>query len=173
MTTHRDLNSAHETAVLNSYKNHLSVERKVLVIIERPDPPDAIVKIDGEDTWIEITDAHFSRETAISITSHAAEDKIHVPSKGGLVGDPDSITNERIESAIRAKLYKSTMQSLAISKKPGILLVGLFGPFFDILEVESNFSDEFKAELSTQSVFCSIYVYQTCSQNVHIYKKLS
>jgi len=172
MTSHRDLNSIHESAVLNSYKSLLSSQNKVLEIIDRPDPPDAIVKIDGIDTWIEITDAHFTQDTAISITSHAADDKVHIPSKGGLVGDSDSITNERAESAIRAKLNKKTMQSIATSKKPGILLVGLYGPFFDISEVESNFSDEFKAELNTQNVFSSIYVYQTCSQNTHAYHKI-
>ena len=68
MTSHRDLNSAHESAVLDSYKNLLSSQGKVLEVIDRPDPPDASVKIDGIDTWIEITDAHFSQETAISIT---------------------------------------------------------------------------------------------------------
>ncbi|MBH0066821.1 hypothetical protein [Pseudoalteromonas sp. NZS100] len=91
MTSHRDLNPTHESAVLDSYKNLLSSQGKVLKLINRPDPPDAIVKIDGVDTWIEITDAHFSQETA----------------------------------------------------------------------VESNFSDEFKAELKTQNIFSSIYVYQT------------
>lgn len=172
MTSHRDLNSTHESAVLGSYKNLLSSQGKVLEVIDRPDPPDAIVKIDGVDTWMEITDAHFSQETAISITSHAADDKVHIPSKGGLVVDPDSITNERVESAIKAKLQKKTMQSIAISNKPGILLVGLYGPFFDIFEVESNFSDEFKALLKAQNIFSSIYVYQTCSQNVHKYHQI-
>lgn len=172
MTSHRDLNPTHESAVLDSYKNLLSSQGKVLELINRPDPPDAIVKIDGVDTWIEITDAHFSQETAISITSHAADDKVHIPSKGDLVRDFDSITNERVESAIRAKLQKKTMQSIATSNKPGILLVGLYGPFFNILEVESNFSDEFKAELKVQNIFSSIYVYQTCNQNTHVYHKI-
>ncbi|WP_024592862.1 MULTISPECIES: hypothetical protein [unclassified Pseudoalteromonas] len=85
MTSHRDLNSTHESAVLDSYKSLLSSQGKVLKIIDRPDPPDAIVKIDGVDTWIEITDAHFSQDTVISITSYAADDKVHIPSKGGLV----------------------------------------------------------------------------------------
>lgn len=172
MTSHRDLNPTHEIAVLDSYKNLLSSQGKVLEVIDRPDPPDAIVKIDGIDTWIEITDAHFSQETAISITSYAADDKDHIPSKGGLVVDPDLVTNERVESAIRAKLQKRTMQNIATTSKPGILLVGLYGPFFDIFEVESNFSDEFKRELKTQNIFSSIYVYQTCSENTHAYHKI-
>ncbi|OLF80008.1 hypothetical protein AWH60_01115 [Pseudoalteromonas haloplanktis] len=172
MTSHRDLNSAHESAVLDSYKNLLSSQGKVLEVIDRPDPPDAIVKIDGIDTWIEITDAHFSQETAISITSYAADDKAHIPSKAGLIVEPDLVTNERVESAIRAKLQKRTMQNIAATSKPGILLVGLYGPFFDIFEVESNFSDEFKRELKTQNIFSSIYVYQTCSENSHAYHKI-
>ena len=64
---------------------------------------------------------------------------------------------------LQAKLQKKTMQSIATLNKPGILLVGLYGPFFDILQVESNFSDEFKAQLKTQNIFSSIYVYQTCN----------
>ena len=96
MISQRDLNSIHESAVLDSYKNLLSSQGKVLEVIDRPDPPDAIVKVDGVDTWIEITDAHFSHETANRITSHAADDKVHIPSKGGLVGDSDSITVAKI-----------------------------------------------------------------------------
>lgn len=172
MTSHRDLNPAHESAVLDSFKNFLESQSKVLEVIDRPDPPDAIVKIDGVDTWIEITDAHFSQETAISITSHAADDKVHIPSQSDLVVGPDSITNERVVSAIKAKLQKKTMQRIATSNKPGILLVGLYGPFFDIFEVESNFSDGFKVELKTQNIFCSIYVYQICNQNTHKYHQI-
>ncbi|QUM75537.1 hypothetical protein HWV00_04410 [Moritella sp. 24] len=172
MTSHRDLNNKHETSVLASYKNHLKTEDKILEVINRPDPPDAFVTIDGKNTWVEITDAHFSRETAISITSYAADDKTHIPSKEGLIGDPDSITTERVESAIRAKLNKNSMIELAASNEPGILLVGLYGPFFDIKDVENNLSDSFKIELEIQDVFRSIYVYQTCRKNVHIYKKI-
>ena len=48
-------------------------------VISKPEPPDAIIAINGSTTWIEITDAFFSRELAESITTHVADDKSHKP----------------------------------------------------------------------------------------------
>lgn len=107
MTSRRNLKDRHESSVLLSYENYLKKQNIDLVVKERPDPPDAIVTIDGNDTWIEITDAFFNQETAISITSHAADDVVHRPSKGGVVIDPDSISNKSVEAVIRKKLKKT------------------------------------------------------------------
>ena len=53
----RELKNADEDAVLESFKDHCSSVGKILEVKSRPDPPDAIVTIDGNNTWIEITGA--------------------------------------------------------------------------------------------------------------------
>ncbi len=172
MVLRKDLKDAHENSVLSTFKDYIKEKGSILKVENRPDPPDAFVEIDNNKTWIEITDAFFSDSVAESITSYAAHDKTHQPSESGLFIDPDAITSERVESVIRKKLTKSTMIELANLHGSGILLVGLFGPFFDINVIENHFSIAFEIQMQEQKVFGSIYLYETCSEKVHKYKKI-
>ena len=172
MVLRKDLKDAHENSVLSTFKDYMKEKGSILKVENRPDPPDALVEIDNNKTWIEITDAFFSDDVAKSITSYAAHDKIHQPSKSGLFIDADAITSERVESVIKKKLTKSTMIELANLLGGGILLVGLFDPFFDINVIENHFSIAFEIQMQEQKVFGSIYLYETCSEKVHKYKKI-
>lgn len=144
-----------------------------LIILAQPDPPDAFVTLDGRNTWIEITDAFFNASVAKSITSYAASNMTHTPSDVRKVIDPDGITSESIENVILQKLNKPTMKGLAKTNGKGILLVGLFGPFFDIHEAEENFSDNLKNELKAQKVFSDIYFYEICPIKKHVYHRIT
>ena len=73
------LKKAHESSVLKSFIGYRKTLKTNIEIIEKPDPPDAIVTIDGNKKWIEITDAFFNKEVAESITSYVASDKLHKP----------------------------------------------------------------------------------------------
>ena len=172
MVSRRKIKEAHENSVLASFGEHLKSKGESLNVKTQPDPPDAFVEISGSDTWIEITDAFYSQDVAISITSYAADDVTHRPSQGGLVGDPDEVTISKVESVILEKLTKPTMISIAKSNGKGILLVGLFGPFFDLDEVADNLPQTLKTDLASQQVFESVYLYESCSVNVHRYKKV-
>ena len=108
MTTLRTLQNEHEKAVLNAFQKHLLAQNKDLQIISMPDPPDAIVKLDNQETWVEITDAMFNCDVARSITSYAADDVIHKPAKGGLVVEPTEQCSKVIEEVIEKKLTKRT-----------------------------------------------------------------
>ncbi|GAA4817268.1 hypothetical protein GCM10011365_13250 [Marinicella pacifica] len=171
MIPRRKLKSVHENSVLKSFGECLKRKGLTFKIKSQPDPPDAFVEIDRKNTWVEITDAFYSQDVAISITSYAA-DITHRPSKGGYVKDPDETTRNKVETVIEKKLTKSTMIKIARSHGKGILLVGLFGPFFDIDEIGNNLTVAFKSKLQNQSVFDSIYLYEGCSENVHRYKKI-
>lgn len=61
------LKNQHESAVLNSFAEYNIRNGHEFAILERPDPPDAIVAIDGKKTWIEITDAFLNKDLAESI----------------------------------------------------------------------------------------------------------
>ncbi len=163
MVSRRKIKESHENSVLASFSEYLKSKGESLNVITQPDPPDAFVEISGSDTWIEITDAFFSQDVAISITSYAADDVIHRPSQGGLVRDPDETTISKVESVILEKLTKPTMISISNSNGKGILLVGLFGPFFDLDEVAVNLPETLKTALANQQVFESVYLYGSSS----------
>jgi signal recognition particle GTPase len=170
MTTHRNLQNEHEKAVLNAFKEHLLAQNKNLQIISMPDPPDAIVKLDNQDTWVEITDAMFNSDIARSVTSYAADDKIHKPAKGGLVIDPTEKCSKVIQEVIEKKLVKKTLKDHKDKHGQGILIVGLNGPFFDISTAYDDLSEEFKEKLKSQDMFTNIYFYephQSQLQKIH------
>lgn len=172
MVLRSKIKEVHESSVLFSFGEYLKSRGGYLIIETQPDPPDAFVKVNGKDTWIEITDAFFSEEVAISITSYAADDIKHRPSKGGLVRDPDKTIANKIESVILEKLTKRTMISIANSNGKGILLVGLFGPFFDLDIASSSLTEILRSSLNSQSVFESVYLYENSNTTIHTYKQI-
>jgi len=172
MVSRRKLKEEHENSVLASFCEYMKSKGNLLNIKSQPDPPDAFVEISGKDTWIEITDAFYSQDVAISITSYAADDATHRPSRRRLVGDADSTTMNEVKAVILKKLAKPSMISIANSNGTGTLLVGLFGPFFDLDEVAENISVSLKSVLSKQQIFDSVFLYESCDVNVHRYKKV-
>ena len=60
-----------------------------MIISDRPDPPDALVEIDQNRSWIEITDAFLNGEHARSLTSYAADDTEHIPPTNTFTIEPD------------------------------------------------------------------------------------
>lgn len=174
MVLRREIKEAHENSVLASFKQYLNDKGHSMTVKSRPDPPDAFIAINGADTWIEITDAFFSEEVAISITSYTADDVTHRPTQSGWAINPDEKANNKVEMVIDKKLNKSTMIDIANSNGKGVLLVGLFGPFFDLDKFANNLSATLKNKLANQNVFDSVYLYQTCNEDMceHRYKRI-
>ena len=172
MSSRRKLKEAHENSVLYSFREYLKSNSETLIVKSQPDPPDAFVVINNRNTWIEITDAFFSQDVAISITSYAADDSIHRPSQGGLVVDPDGTIANKIESVIVGKLTKQTMLSIAHLNGKGILLVGLFGPFVDLDKAVSNLTETLRKNLENQSIFESVYLYENSCSDIHCFRKI-
>lgn len=171
MVSRRDLKSAHEDAVLRQFKAHLESSGSRLEIIERPEPPEAIVELDGNCTWIEITDAFLDKEHAIGLTSSAAVDVDHVPDDGRLVLDPDATFSAALQRVINAKYDKATMQRISNAMGPGILLVGVFTPFTTAQAVaheEAASVAKLVAQKPVQ-VFSTIYAYEgTGNRTFHV-----
>jgi hypothetical protein len=107
MVKRRDLKNVHEEAVLRHFKAHLENDGRHLNILDRPEPPEAIADLDGERTWIEITDAFLDKAHAIGLTSFAADDVDHIPDDGRLVLDPDATFSSVLLAVIEAKYDKA------------------------------------------------------------------
>ena len=172
MVLRSKIKGVHESNVLSSFGEYLQSKGYFLIVETQPDPPDAFVKINGKDTWIEITDAFFSQEVAISVTSYASDDVRHRPSQGGLVINPDETISTRIESVILEKLNKQTMVSIAHSNDKGILLVGFFGPFFNLDAAANNLTETLKDRLRSQFIFESVYLYDLSNITIRTFRQI-
>ena len=155
----REVKDCHEESVLSSFKEHLRSQGKILTIMERPDPPDAIVKIDHNITWIEITDAFLNGNHARSLTSYAADDTEHVPSEETFIFEPDQVFLGEVVNVINKKYEKATITDAYKTHGSGILLVGLYSPFVDRGEIVDIIAEVLKMKRNKDSRFKRIYFY--------------
>ena len=166
MVKRRDLKSRHEEAVLQHFKAHLEGQGVSLAILDRPEPPEAIVEMGGERTWIEITDAFLDMKHAIGITSGACDDVEHIPDDGRLVIAPDETFSIALHSVIEAKYDKDSMRAIAAAEGPGILLVGVFTPFTTAEEVARTEAASIAELISSKpdKIFSKIYAYDSTGE---------
>ena len=124
-----EVKDAHEKSVIDSFKMYLEEAGRTLAVLSYPDPPDAIVELDNQSTWLEVTDAFIGSDFARSLTSYAAEDMAHIPTKRKAILDPDARFAEIVQSVVEKKYAKASISNIYRSNGAGVLLVGLFSPF--------------------------------------------
>lgn len=130
----REVNSCHENAVIGRFMEHLKTQGQDMKVVCKPDPPDAIVIIDGKKSWVEFTDAFLSPALAESITSYIADDKKHKPvpieprKASELTQHFDEVAFDKVvNDSIKTKHKK--MKNVAAQYGPGILIIGIENPF--------------------------------------------
>lgn len=168
----RDIKEEHENSVLNSFIKHCKQKNIVVKVIDKPEPPDTVVDINGKKTWIEITDAFFSNELAESITTHIADDKTHkpVPKEKRFCIEPDEQFSSILESVIVKKYDKGSIGSVYKQYGSGILLVGIINPFSDSKELINTEKQRIlEAIKSKEKRFNEIYLYDV---HDHLFQKL-
>ena len=158
-----EIKDAHENSVLENFKKYYSKSNNIVEIIGKPEPPDAIVTINGNKTWIEITDAFFSSELAESITTYVAEDKVHkpVPRKKCFVIEPNAQFSSILKNVIERKYDKQSIGRVYQQYGRGILLVGIINPF----ALAENLVETEKQKIlnlikSKEERFTKIYLYE-------------
>lgn len=175
MVSRRNLKSVHEEAVLRGFGDYLKNKDSILTILAKPEPPEAIVDIDGKINWIEVTDAFLDQDHAIGLTSGAADDVVHISDSKRLIYNPDAIFRASLLTVIEKKYDKSTMQSIALANGPGILLVGIFTPFNSArgIKSEEKSNIEYLVTKKSVKVFDQIYLYDgTGNREFHlVYQK--
>jgi len=132
-----EIKDVHENSVLESFVSHSAGLGKITEIIDKPEPPDALVTINGNKTWVEITDAFLSCDLAKSITTYVADDQTHkpVPREKRKCIDPDKNFSDIFESVILKKFNKRSIGKVYRQYGGGILLVGIINPFSDAREL--------------------------------------
>lgn len=128
--TKSQIKEAHELAVLGvALAEHNRIHGLDLSVIERPEPPDAIISDGKTTTWIELTDVFFSQEWARSVTSYRSV-KGHKPMGKSMATDMEEQFAEDVCEAIIKKSSKKSYASCLEEHGPGILVVGLYLPWF-------------------------------------------
>ena len=140
----RDVKEKHEESVLASFQKFLKSKGIDFTIVEKPEPPDAIILLGNRKSWIEITDAFLNGDLARSITSSTAEDVPHIPATKNVVLNPDELFIEKVREVVSKKYDKESISHVFKQYGSGILLVGLYSPFVgekEMLEIISTVRD--------------------------------
>lgn len=154
-----EVKDVHENSILKKFKSLIELNGNIVEILSKPEPPDAIITINGQKTWIEITDAFITPEHARSLTSHVAEDKEWIKSTRDLINVGDF--SEILKGVIKEKYNKASIQRVYREYGSGILIVGCFSPFhYPIQEnLEELISTIKDIHSSNEQVFNEIYFY--------------
>lgn len=158
------IQAKHEICVLKKLQKWYENDGKQLDIIDRPDPPDAIISIDGKNTWVEITDVFLSKELAESITTYAHDKKQHkpVPFECRIVLEPEETFEENFHIVVEKKFTKITMKKCCSEYGPGILIIGLNSPFLSGPKDIVDFAKKTIRKLSSKhgKIFSKVFLYE-------------
>ncbi len=155
----REVKENHEESVLNAFRKYQESLGHTFDVVKKPEPPDALIKINGNETWVEITDAFFNKEHAISLTSAVSEDKKWEKSSGAAV-DPDSFLNV-LRDTVKKKVTKTSIKNIEHERGVGILIIGCFSPFhFPVLKYKAELEVCILDELSKhKKIFNEVFIY--------------
>lgn len=155
------IQTEHEKVILQNFKDYLEVKGHIMEIIDCPDPPDAIVSIDGKTTFIELTNAFFSDSFERSIISAANGKWKPVSEEERFTVNPNQTSFYRIIDAIEKKYKERTMLDTMEKYGKGTLIVGIYSPFITGEGILLDYKDEISSIVSAQQhkIFNQIYVY--------------
>ncbi|ADD67337.1 conserved hypothetical protein [Denitrovibrio acetiphilus DSM 12809] len=159
-----ELKDEHELAVINRFRIYIESKGYSFKVLERPDPPDAIIEINANKTWIEITDAFLCPEIAESITSYVADDIPHRPIPSQVKNASDDNYGEILKEIILNKYCKQTMCNTYAKYGSGILIVGIFNPYATLEEIVITERNKIMEAIQNEvKVFHRIYLYEANS----------
>jgi hypothetical protein len=137
MANRAETKSKHETAVLDAaLAEHNRIHGLALAVVDRPDPPDAILSDGATTTWLEVTDAFFSVDWAKDLFSYASSEA-HKPMAEGGYAEPDAQLASNFCDLLLQKSGKNSYASVISAYGPGILVVGLESPWLGSGTVEA------------------------------------
>lgn len=154
-----EVKEVHEDSVLKAFQNYNELISNHVDILDKPEPPDALIEINGIKNWIEITDAFINPDHARSLTTHVAEDKEWIKSAPTLINVDDF--KEILRSVTKKKYNKPSIQNVYKEYGQGILIIGCFSPFHypineNIEELADVINDIYS---SNEKLFKEIYFY--------------
>lgn len=132
---------------------HYRLHGLCLEVISRPDSPDAIVSDGSITTWMELTDAFFSKAWARDLSSFTSING-HEPMAGGVYMNMDMQLAGNLCDLLVKKATKNSYKPLMQQYGPGILVVGLESPWLDD-ETINGFGEEAPMSRQLSDIYIS------------------
>ncbi len=137
MNRRSDIQKQHERSLIQSFLEWFNSELKSnYVVIDEPDPPEAIIRDGNDTTWIEVADAFHSDEFAKDLYSYATPGEDHQPMPSGPHFQMDSQFTYRFISVLKKKLGKKSYLPFKEKFGPGQLIICIQHSWFDAGTVE-------------------------------------
>ena len=131
MHNRKEIQDNHELAALNEFINWLnSQSHEEFKIIERPDPPDAIIKGNGRIEWLEQTDAYRSPEEAQEERSLVTPGEKSFHRKEQPIVSPDERIAAVVLNNLHSKLKKDSYKTVYEKYGQGTLIISERDPLF-------------------------------------------
>lgn len=132
MADRRPIKQQHERAVVRDFLGWLNRRRKTrFVVIEEPDPPEAIIHSVRATSWVEVADAFSSSAFARDVSSYATLGEAHKPIGPGPYCGMDAIFAREFVKVLSNKLKKTSYLPYRQKYGSGYLVVSIQDPWFD------------------------------------------
>ena len=129
---YRDIKNVHESAVVNDFVVWMNrTQGTDWRVIDRPDPPDAVIADGDAYAWVEHTDLYRHWEEARSETSFATRGKEHIPHSENPICDPDRRTAMALMKTLQNKLSNNSYRSAYERYGQGYLVISERDALFD------------------------------------------
>jgi hypothetical protein len=132
MNPRKTIKNSHENYVTNQFLIWYNKRyRGNYIIIEKPDPPDAIACSKNKTIWIEHGDIYRSWDEAREEYSAVIHDEKYILHLEHPIREPDEKTAIALLELIENKKYKQSYEKYAIKYGKGILVANERDPLFD------------------------------------------
>lgn len=128
------------------------------VVVEEPNPPEAIIRSGRATRWVEVTTAFWNQAFAIDVYSYATIGEPHRPIGDGVFIGPDAEFAANFVAVVKKKLEKTTYATVRDRYGPGYLVVAVQYPMFGEHTMRFINAAWRSATLNDKGCFRSIYV---------------
>ena len=159
MLNRRPVQQAHERAQVAVFLKWFNARYGAsYIVVEEPDPPEAIIQSGRTTRWVEVTDAFWSDGFARDEYSYATLGESHKPIGSGPFVNPDREFAKRFVEVVRKKLEKTSYLSSLKSYGPGFLVVPIMYPLFSSHTIHFMRDEWSRTKIQDLGCFRSIYM---------------
>lgn len=131
MNQRKAIKNAHENYVIDCFLKWINANSKhSFVFVEKPDPPDAIIRCKEFESWVEHTDVYRNHEEAREELTTVTPGETPILHSEEIIFEPDAITAHQVLAAIDKKIAKSSYKRVYDEFGAGILLLSERDPLF-------------------------------------------
>ncbi len=132
MNNRKLIKSQHELSLINEFIAFISNETGVeYILLERPEPPDALLKSENGSIWVEIADIYRSDDEAHEELSHVTPGEENFIHRENPIVEPDKRIADRLFNVLMKKISKSSYRNITSQLGKGILILNERDPLFN------------------------------------------